>query len=53
MKVVIFAMPVMTIAMNITTLAVVWFGGNQVITGGMTSGELTAFVNYGPILISL
>ncbi|NLY47484.1 MAG: ABC transporter ATP-binding protein [Clostridiales bacterium] len=54
MKVVIFAMPVMTIAMNITTLAVVWFGGNQVITGGMTSGELTAFVNYVvQILMSL
>ena len=45
-KVVIFTMPLMTLAMNITTLAVVWFGGNQVIVGGMTSGVLTAFVNY-------
>lgn len=54
MKVVIFTMPVMTIAMNITTLAVVWFGGNQVITGSMTSGVLTAFVNYVvQILVSL
>ena len=54
MKVVIFTMPVMTIAMNITTLAVVWFGGNQVIAGTMTSGVLTAFVNYVvQILISL
>jgi len=54
MKAVIFTMPVMTLAMNVTTLAVVWFGGKQVIAGGMTSGVLTAFVNYVvQILISL
>jgi len=54
MKVVIFTMPVMTLAMNITTLAVVWFGGNQIIAGNMTSGVLTAFVNYViQILMSL
>jgi len=54
MKIVIFTMPVMTLAMNITTLAVVWFGGNQIIFGGMTTGVLTAFVNYVvQILISL
>ncbi len=54
MNVVIFTIPVMTIAMNFTTLAVVWFGGNQVIAGTMTAGYLTAFVNYVfQILISL
>ncbi len=54
MRVVIFTMPVMTLSMNITTLAVVWFGGNQVIVGNMTSGILTAFVNYVvQILVSL
>lgn len=54
MKVVIFTMPVMTLAMNITTLAVVWFGGNQIIIGTMTPGVLTAFVNYVvQILMSL
>jgi len=54
MKVVIFTIPVMTFAMNITTLAIVWFGGNQVIVGGMTSGVLTAFINYVvQILMSL
>ncbi len=54
MKAVIFTMPVMTLAMNITTLAVVWFGGNQVISGSMSTGVLTAFVNYVvQILISL
>jgi ATP-binding cassette subfamily B protein len=54
MKIVIFTMPVMTAAMNITTLAVVWFGGRQIIDGSMTTGVLTAFVNYVvQILISL
>jgi len=53
-KVVIFAMPVMMFAMNVTTLAVVWFGGRQVIGGSMTTGVLTAFVNYVvQILMSL
>ena len=28
-KVVIFNMPVMMLAMNITTIGVVWFGGNM------------------------
>jgi ATP-binding cassette subfamily B multidrug efflux pump len=54
MKAVIFTLPVMMLAMNVTTLAVVWFGGKQVVGGGMTTGVLTAFVNYvGQILISL
>lgn len=54
MKVVIFAMPVMTLSMNITTLAIVWFGGKQIVAGSMTTGVLTAFVNYVvQILMSL
>ena len=46
MKIIIFTMPVMTFAMNITTLAVVWFGGRQIVAFGMSTGTLTAFVNY-------
>ncbi len=54
MNVMIFAIPVMMLAMNITTLAVVWFGGTQVIAGTMTPGVLTAFINYVvQILMSL
>lgn len=54
LKAVIFTLPVVTLAMNVTTLAVVWFGGKQVVVGGMTTGVLTAFINYvGQILISL
>lgn len=53
-KIVILAMPAMFLAMNITTLAVVWFGGNMIIAGSMTPGVLTAFVNYVvQILMSL
>ena len=54
MKVVICNMPVMTLAMNITTMAIVWFGGNMIIVGEMPVGDLTAFISYiTQILISL
>ena len=54
MKIVIVAMPVMTLAMNITTLAVVWYGGNIIIAGYMPVGDLTAFTTYiVQILMSL
>ena len=54
MKIVIVAMPVMTLAMNITTLAVVWYGGNIIIAGDMPVGDLTAFTTYiVQILMSL
>jgi ATP-binding cassette subfamily B multidrug efflux pump len=53
-RVVILAMPGMTLAMNITTIAVVWFGGNQIVAGSMSTGVLAAFVNYVvQILMSL
>ena len=52
--IVVFQWPVMMIAMNFTTLAIVWFGGNQVINGTMPLGDLTAFTTYiGQILFSL
>ena len=41
-KVVILTMPIMTVAMNITTLAVVWFAGNQILVGDMQVGDLTS-----------
>lgn len=46
MGVMIFMQPLMTLFMNFTSLAVVWFGGNQVIAGGMQVGDLTAFITY-------
>lgn len=54
MNVVITTMPVMMLAMNITTLAVVWYGGNIIIAGEMQVGDLTAFTTYiVQILMSL
>lgn len=54
MNVVIITMPVMMLAMNITTLAVVWYGGNMIIAGDMPVGDLTAFTTYiVQILMSL
>lgn len=54
LKIVIATMPVMMFAMNVTTLAVVWFGGNLIIGGWMAVGDLTAFTTYiVQILMSL
>lgn len=46
MKIVIMIMPIAMLAMNFTTLAVVWFGGNFIIAGNMEVGDLTAFTSY-------
>ena len=54
MRIVIMTMPVMMLMMNITTLAVVWYGGNLIIAGSMPVGDLTAFTTYiVQILMSL
>ena len=54
LKIVIATMPVMMFAMNVMTLAVVWFGGNLIIGGRMAVGDLTAFTTYiVQILMSL
>lgn len=54
LKIVIFTMPVMTLAMNITTIAIVWFGGKQILVGDMPIGKLTLFTTYTvQILMSL
>ena len=54
LRIVIAMMPVMMFAMNVTTLAVVWYGGNIIIAGNMPVGDLTAFTTYiVQILMSL
>ena len=46
--------PHTTAAINITTLAVVWFAGRQIMVGSMELGTLTAFITYlTQILMSL
>ncbi len=52
MRVMIFMSPVMTIFMNLTTLAVIWFGGNIVLNNGMDVGDLSAFITYVTQILS-
>ena len=50
----IFVNPVMTFFMNVTTILVVWFGGNMVVDSKLSSGDLIAFITYiTQILFSL
>ena len=54
MRVMVMMMPLMMLIMNLTSVAVVWLGGNQVIAGGMLVGDLSAFITYiTQILMSL
>ncbi|MBE6798663.1 MAG: ABC transporter ATP-binding protein [Ruminococcaceae bacterium] len=54
MNIMIFMQPLTTVIMNLTTLAVIWFGGNIVIAGEMQIGDLSAFLTYvNQILFSL
>ena len=52
--VVIFMLPMMMLLMNLTSVAVIWFGGKHVIAGDMPLGDFNAFITYiTQILISL
>lgn len=46
MNVMIFLSPLMNFFMNITTIAIYWFGGNMLVKGSMSAGDLTAFITY-------
>ena len=46
LKIMIFMHPVTTVCMNLTTLAVLWFGSDAVIRTGMDIGDLSAFLTY-------
>lgn len=50
-SVMIFMNPVMSFFMNVSTIAVIYFGGKQILTlteakAGMSIGDLTAFIGY-------
>ncbi len=46
MMVMLWMSPIMTLTMNVATLAVLWFGGSMVVGGDMLVGDLTSFVTY-------
>lgn len=54
MNVMIFLQPVMMLVMNLTTLAVIWFGGNMVIGETLPVEDFSALLTYiNQILMSL
>ncbi len=54
MNVMILTQPIMSLVMNLTTLAVVWFGGNMVIFGDLEYSDFNALITYiNQILMSL
>ncbi len=49
-----FMMPLMMLVMNLTTVAIIWFGGIRIDTSQMEVGRLMAFIQYATqILFSL
>lgn len=46
LKMMLLLQPVSALAVNGTTLAVVWFAGNQIVAGDMELGTLAAFITY-------
>lgn len=53
-SIIIFFMPILTLITYATIIAVLWFGGKQIVAGTMGSGELLSFITYiTQILMSL
>lgn len=46
LKMMLLLQPISALAINVTTLAVVWVAGRQIMVGGMELGTLTAFITY-------
>lgn len=51
-KIMIFIGPVMTLIMNVTTVCIIYFGGQIVLDNGMEVGNLTAFITYAAQILS-
>ncbi len=51
-KIMIFMSPVMTLFMNATTIAVLWFGSRMVYGHAMPVGDLSAFLTYVTQILS-
>lgn len=53
-KIMASLMPLMMFIMNVSTVAIVWFGGLRIDQGGMEVGDLMAFIQYAmQIMFSL
>lgn len=45
-KLMAFLMPLMMLLMNLTVVAIIWFGGVRIDSGNMQIGDLMAFIQY-------
>ena len=45
-SIIIFVMPVLNLIIYGTIIAVLWFGGQQILVGSMERGELISFITY-------
>ncbi|PKM77024.1 MAG: multidrug ABC transporter ATP-binding protein [Firmicutes bacterium HGW-Firmicutes-15] len=53
-KIMAALMPIMMLALNFTTIAIIWFGGIRIDNGSMQVGSLMAFIQYAmQIMFSL
>ncbi|MDW8802155.1 ABC transporter ATP-binding protein [Clostridium sp. A1-XYC3] len=53
-KIMAFMMSAMMLIMNLTTVAIIWFGGKLIDTGNMEVGSMMAFIQYAmQIMFSL
>lgn len=53
-NIIVAIFPMMQLVMNLTTIAILWMGGQKVMTGELKVGELISFVNYlAQVLMSL
>lgn len=39
-------MPIVTLVMNLSMVAILWFGGRMAVFGGFETGKIMAFINY-------
>ena len=46
-KIMAFLLPIMMLIMNVTTLAIIWFGAKRIDANSMQIGSLIAFIQYG------
>jgi len=50
-RVMAFMMPIMMLVMNLTVVAIIWFGGMRIDNGVMQIGNLMAFIQYVTLIL--
>lgn len=50
-RVMAFMMPTMFLIMNVTSVAIVWFGAGYIDAGTLQTGDLIAFITYAMVII--